>query len=144
MKRNYQGVVERIKEIALAHPQVASADDGRELEFDVTKKNQWPRMFLRTDSSDILGGQGSAEITVTFTMLVMDRLNTKRTNVIDASNVTHQIMLDILATLNSEQLIRVEDGLTLNPLYDYHDAQAAGWDVTITVYLENELKCYPV
>lgn len=143
-KLNYQGVVERIKAIALAHPQVNSADDGRELEFDVAKTSLWPRVFIRTDGSGILGGQGTAEPYVTFSILVMDRLNTDRSNMIDAMNITHSIMLAFLATMNKEQLIRYETSPTMSPLYDYQDTQSAGWTVTVRVYLDVALLCYPV
>lgn len=144
MKLNYQGVLERIKAVALAHPQINSADEGRELEFDVTKKNLWPRAFIRTETGQIVGGLGSVMMTQSFTMLIMDRLNTKRDNTVDVLNSTHTIMGDVLATLNSEQVIRFEDGITLTPLYDYQDSQSAGWQAVITVYLVQSVKCYPV
>ena len=144
MKQNYQGTVERIKEIALAHPQVNSAEDGRELEFDVKKKNLWPRVFIRTDASGIVGGMGTAEPYVAFSILVMDRLNTDRSNMIDVMNTTHTIMLAFLATLNKEQLIRFENSPAFNPLYDYQDSQAAGWSLTTRFYLDVNLECYPV
>ena len=144
MKRNYQGVLKRIKEIADAHPQINSSDDGRELEFDVKKSHQWPRAFIRTESSPVVGGLGSVELSVNFTLLVMDRLKTSRDNVVDVVGSTHSIMTDILATLNKEQLIRVEDGLTMQPLYDYADSQAAGWQVGIRVYLDDGFECYEV
>ena len=144
MKRNYQGTVERIKEIALAHPQVNSAEDGRELEFDVKKKNLWPRVFIRTDASGIAGGLGTAEPYVVFSILVMDRLNTDRSNVLDAMNVTHAIMMSFIATLNKDQLIRLENSPTFDPLYDYQDSQSAGWTLTTRFYLDANLECYPV
>lgn len=144
MKRNYQGVLERIKANALAHPQVKSADDGRELEFDVKKKNLWPRVFIRTDAGAIVGGEGTVELNVTFSILVMDRLDTKRLNTVDVLNETHSIMTDLLANLNKDQLIRVENGLTLTPIYDYQDSQSAGWTAVVMVYLDSGFVCYPV
>ena len=144
MKRNYKGVLERIKEVALAHPQVKSADDGRELEFDVTKNNIWPRVFIKTTTSEILGGEGTVELTVGFVMLVMDRFNTKRTNVVDVLNSTHSILTDILATINKEQIIRVSDGFTMDPVYDYQDTQTGGWTITFDAYLDSGFECYDV
>lgn len=144
MKRNYQGVVNRIKEIAEAHPQINSADDGRELEFDTKKTNLWPRLFLRTEASPIVGGLGSVELSVDFTILLMDRLNTERSNVIDVMNMTHSALTDVLAVLNKEQLIRVSDNPTMTPLYDYQDTQTSGWQVGIRVYLDSGFECYPV
>jgi len=141
MKRNYQGVVKRIKEIAEAHPQVNSADDGRELEFDVTKRMLWPRVFLRTESSDIIGGDGSVELTVNFTLLVADRLKADRGNIVDVLNTTHAIMTDVLASLHYEQLVRLVD-MTATPLYDYQDSQSAGWSIPITVWLDVGFECY--
>lgn len=144
MKRNYLGVVERIKEIALAHPQVNSVDEGRVLEFDTKKASLFPRVFIRTDSSPILGGQGTVLISVNFSLLVMDRLNAKRSNVMDVMNTNHTIAMGILATLNKEQLTRTYDNPTLLPLYDYQDTQTAGWIAPISVYLDTVYECYPV
>jgi hypothetical protein len=144
MKRNYQGVLERIKQVALAHPQVNSADDGRELEFDVNKTELWPRAFIRTETGALIGGEGSAEFTNDFTLLIMDRLNTDRSNTVDVLNSMHSILADVIATLNNDQLIRVEDGISFTPLYDYMDAQAAGWQAGIRAYLDTELQCYEV
>lgn len=144
MKRNYQGVLERIKTVALAHPQVKSADDGRELEFDVKKTNVWPRVFIRTDSSNVVGGEGTVELSIVFTILVMDRLEADRSNVVSVMNETHSILTDILATLNKEQLIRVTDNPIITPLYDYQDSQSSGWQVPVQVYLDQGFECYPV
>jgi hypothetical protein len=144
MKLNYQGVLERLKTVILAHPQVNSCDDGRELEFDVNKSELWPRGFIRTEASTLLGGLGSAELSCNFTILMMDRLNTDRTNVVDVMNSMHSILTDVMATLNSEQLIRIEEGIVFNPLYDYQDSQSAGWSVEIRTYIEGSLECYPV
>jgi len=144
MKRNYQGVLKRIKEIAEAHPQVNSADDGRELEFDTTKNNLWPRVFVRTEQSDIVGGEGSVELTVTFTLLVMDRMKSDRSNMVDVMNATHSILTDILATMNKEQLIRLTDNGTMTPLYDYADSQSSGWQIPVKVWLDVGFQCYPV
>ena len=144
MKRNYQGVLSRIKTVAEAHPQINSADDGRELEFDVNKNNTWPRFFVRTDSAPILGGLGSVELAVNFTFLLMDRVNTKRDNVVDVMNLCHSAMTDVLATLYNEGYIRTTDNPTLSPLYDYQDTQAAGWSVGVRVYLDSGFQCYTV
>ena len=141
MKRNYQGVIKRIKQISDAHPQVNSSDDGRELEFDVKKHNLWPRIFIRTEQSDVIGGEGTVELTVNFTVLAMDRLNVKRSNVVDVLNVTHTILTDILATLNAEQYIRLTDNPTMTPLYDYQDSQSAGWQVGIKIWLDVGFEC---
>jgi len=143
MKLNYQGVLESIKTIALSHPQVNSADDGRELEFDVTKSNLWPRVFIRTETGDIVGGLGTVEVTQDFTLLCMDRLKTDRSNIVDVMGSTHTILTAILATLNKEQLIRIEDRLRLTPMYDYQDSQSSGWSVGIRVYLNAVFECYP-
>ena len=145
MKRNYLGVVSRIKEVALAHPQINSADDGRELEFDTTKKNIWPRFFIKTVVAPVLGGLGSVELAIDFSVLLMDRLNAKRNNTLDVMNLTHSVLTDVLATLNKEQLIRVEDNPTMAPLYDYHDTQTSGWQIAnLRVYLDSGFKCYSV
>jgi hypothetical protein len=144
MKRNYQGAIERIKTVALAHPQIKSADTGRELEFDVTKNNTWPRFFARTENSPITGGLGTVELSVNLTFLLMDRLKADRSNVQDVLNSNHAILTDVLATLNKEQLIRVEDNLTMEPLYDYQDSQTAGWQVGVRVYLDSGFQCYTV
>ncbi len=144
MKRNYQGVLERIKTVAQAHPQINSADDGRELEFDVNKTQQWPRAFIRTEAGALLGGQGTVELVNDFTLLIMDRLETDRSNVVDVLNSTHSILTDVLATLNKEQLIRVEDGIAITPMYDYQDSQSAGWSAGIRIYTDSSFECYPV
>lgn len=144
MKRNYQDVVNRIKAVALSHPDIYSADDGRELEFDTKKKIEWPRFFIRTETAPIVGGLGSVELSLNFTVLLMDRLNTDRQNVVEVMSKTHSAMIDVLATLNSEQLIRVTDNPILSPLYDYQDTQTAGWQVPIRVYLDMDFECYTV
>lgn len=144
MKRNYQGVLNRIKVIALAHPQINSVDNGRDLEFDVTKSNQFPRFFIKTVDSPIIGGLGSVELVVNFAVLLVDRLNTKRNNTDDVMNLCHSAMTDVLATLNKEGLIRVSDSPTMSPLYDYQDSQTAGWQCGIRVYLDSGFDCYNV
>lgn len=144
MKRSYQDVIEQIKQIALAHPMVKSVDDGRDLEFDVKKNNVWPRVFIKTDSTAMLGGEGTAETTLLLSVLVMDRLNTKRSNIEDAINDTHGILLSLWATLNMHQLIRLDDNPTAEPRYDYHDSQSAGWETTMRVYMTGVIECYPV
>lgn len=144
MKRNYQGVLKRLKEIAEAHPQINSVDDGRELEFDTNKANLWPRFFIRTDRSDVVGGEGSVELTVTFSFLLTDRMKPDRSNMVDVMGLTHSVMTDVLAVMNKEQLVRVEDGWTLEPLYDYQDSQSSGWQIQVAVYLDQGFVCYPV
>jgi len=144
MKRNYQGVLKRVKEIAEAHPQINSVDDGRELEFDTKKANLWPRFFIRTDRSDFLGGEGTVELSVTFSFLLTDRMKVDRSNMVDVMGRTHSIMTDVLAVMNKEQLVRVEDNWTLEPLYDYQDSQSSGWQVQLAVYLDQGFECYPV
>lgn len=144
MKTNYKGAIERINTVALAHPQVNSADDGRELEFDVNKANQFPRVFIKTVDSPIVGGEGSVDLSVNFDILVADRFKPDRSNVVDVMNLTHSVLTDILATLNKERLIRVSDGFALSPLYDYHDSQVGAWQTRIRVYLDQGFNCYPV
>lgn len=144
MKRNYQGVTERIKTVALAHPQVNSADIGRELEFDTKKNNVWPRFFVRVEDAPIVGGQGSVELRVNLTFLIMDRLKADRSNVEDVMNQNHSILTDILATLHKDRIVRAEDGFALSPLYDYQDTQTAGWQCPVRVYLETGFQCYEV
>ena len=144
MKRNYQGVLNRIKEISLAHPMVNSADDGRELEFDVKKNNLWPRVFIRTEQSDVVGGQGSVELSVTFSLLVMDRVKADRSNTVDVMGSTHSILTDILATMNKEQLIHLTDNPVITPQYDYSDSQSSGWVVPVKVWLDQGMQCFRV
>lgn len=144
MKRNYQGVLKRLKEVADAHPQVNSVDDGRELEFDTTKDNIWPRVFIRTDRGTVVGGPGTAQAYIIFSMLCMDRMKADRSNMTDVMNLTHSVLMDILATCNKEQLIYFEDGLVLEPLYDYHDTQSSGWTVELLVPITEGFQCYPV
>jgi len=144
MKRNYQGVVNRIKTVALAHPQINSADDGRELEFDVNKNNTWPRFFMKTINSPLVGGQGTVEISVGFEFLLMDRMKANRDNVIDVMNLCHSAMTDVLAVLNKEQLIYIADNPIMTPLYDYQDTQTSGWKIPVRVYLDQGFKCYTV
>jgi len=144
MKRNYQGITNRIKTVALAHPQISSADIGRELEFDVNKSNIWPRFFTRVDDAPIVGGQGTVELQIRLSLLLMDRLKPDRSNMEDIMNMTHSAMTDVLATLAKEQIVRLEDGFTLSPLKDYQDSQTAGWSVAVTVYLDSGFECYNV
>jgi hypothetical protein len=144
MKRNYQGVLNRIKEIAEAHSQVNSVDDGRELEFDTKKANLWPRVFIRTDEAGIVGGEGTVELTINFSLLVMDRLKIDRSNMTSAMNDTMRILTDILAVMNYEQLIRLTDNPTITPLFDYQDSQSSGWSVGVRVWLDEGFECYTV
>lgn len=144
MKRNYHGVLSRIKTVAEAHPQINSADDGRELEFDVNKNNTWPRFFVKTVNSPILGGLGTVELAVDFEFLLLDRLNTKRDNVVDVMNLCHSAMTDVLAVLNKEGYIRTTDNPTMTPLYDFQDSQTSGWRVPVRVYLDQGFQCYNV
>ena len=144
MRQTYQDAVKRIKEVAMAHPGIYSADDGRELEFDIKKKHEWPRFFIRTETSPITGGLGSVEVSVNFTILLMGLVNKERSNIVDVMNATHSAMLDVLATLNKEQLIRVTDNPILSPLYDYQDTQTSGWECPIKTYLTADFECYDV
>lgn len=144
MRQTYQDVVNRIKKVALAHPNIYSADDGRELEFDIKKKHEWPRFFIRTETSPITGGTGSVEVAVNFTVLLMGLVNKERTDIVEVMGITHSAMLAVLATLNKEQLIRATDNPVLSPLYDYQDTQTSGWQVAITVYLTAGFECYDV
>jgi hypothetical protein len=144
MKLNYQDALKRIKTIAGAHSLVYSVDDGRELEFDTKRKNQWPRVFIRTDQSNFIGGEGTVVLTVTYTLLVMDKVKSDRSNIVEVMGKTHGIMTDILATMNKEQLIRLTDNGTLTPLYDYQDTQSSGWQIPVNVYLDIGFECYEV
>ena len=144
MRQTYQDAVKRIKEVALAHPKIYSADDGRELEFDIKKKHEWPRFFIRTETSPIAGGLGTVEVSVNFTVLLMGLVNKERSDIVEVMNTTHSAMLAVLATLNKDQLIRVTDNPVLAPLYDYQDTQTSGWQVPITVYLTAGFECYEV
>lgn len=144
MKRNYQETIERIKVVAMAHPSIYSVGDGRELEFDIKKKHNWPRFFIRTEASPVLAGPGTVEVAVNFTFLLMDRLNVERSNVVEVMNNMHTYLTAVLATLNKDQLIRAEDNPVMAPLYDYQDTQTAGWQVPVRVYLDSGFECYEV
>jgi len=144
MRQTYQDVVNRIKVVAMAHPDIYSVDDGRELEFDIKKKHEWPRFFIRTETSPIAGGLGSVEVSVNFTVLLTGKVNKERTDIVEVMNTTHTAMLAVLATLNADQLIRVTDNPVLAPLYDYHDTQTSGWQVPIKAYLTAGFECYEV
>lgn len=144
MRQTYQDVVSRIKVVAKAHPDIYSVDDGRELEFDIKKKHEWPRFFIRTETSPIVGGQGTVELSVNFTVLLMGLVNKERSNILDVMGATHSTMTDVLAVLNKEQLIRVTDNPIMSPLYDYQDTQTSGWQVPIRVYLSAGFQCYDV
>ncbi len=145
MRLTYQDAINRIKTVANAHAKIYSVDDGRELEFDVKKKNLFPRFFIKTTSAPVIGGQGTVELAVDFTVLLVDRLNIERTNVIEVMSNTHEYMTAVLATLNKEQVIRVTDNPSMRPLYDYHDSQVAGWEIIgLRVYLESGFTCYEV
>jgi hypothetical protein len=142
MKTNYQGAIERISVIAGSHPQVHSADNGRELEFDVAKTDLWPRFFMVTVNGPIQGGEGSVELSINLDLILADRLKTDRSNVLDVMNTTHAALTDILAQLNKERLIRLTDSFQLDPLYDFQDTQTAGWRVRVRVYLDQGFNCY--
>lgn len=144
MKPTYQDAVNRIKVVALAHSGIYSADDGRELEFDIKKKHEWPRFFIRTETSPIVGGLGSVEVSVNFTILLMGLVNKERSNILDVMGTAHIAMLAVLATLNKEGMIRATDNPTLTPLYDYQDTQTSGWQCAIRVYLSSGFICYEV
>lgn len=144
MRQNYQEVVNRIKQIADSHPDIYSSDVGREFEFDIKKKHEWPRFFLRTEASNITGGLGSAETSVAFTMLVMGKVDKERSDIVEVMSQQHQTMLDILATMHKDQLIRIEDNPVLVPLYDYQDTQTSGWQVAVRVYLDASLQCITI
>ena len=144
MKQSYQDVLKKIEEVCLAHPLVKSADSGRELEFDFNKTNQFPRTFTRTEGANITAGEGSAQLNLTFTLLIMDRIKTDRSNVVDVLNNTLTIMLAILGTLHAEQISRLEDEPDIVPLYDYQDTQSGGWSVSFTVETDAVIQCYPV
>ena len=144
MNRTYQEIVKRIEQVALAHPGIYSADAGRELEFDVKKKHEWPRFFIRTEAAPFVGGLGTVEASLQFTVLLMDKLDIERSNVIDVMSSLHTILASVLATMNKEQLIRLTDNPTPTPLYDYQDTQTAGWQVAIRVYIEGGIECYTV
>lgn len=144
MKQSYQGVLKNIEAVVLAHPMVNSVDNGRELEFDVKKSSLFPRGFIRTIGGSVTGGHGSAEVTLNFSLLIADRLNTKRTNMVSALNDTHAIMLGVVGTLVREQLIDISGGLSLTPVMDYHDTQVAGWQFDFRVILDTGLQCYDV
>ena len=144
MRLTYQDVLNRIKVVAMAHPKIYSADDGRELEFDIKKKHEWPRFFIRTETSPITGGLGSVEVSVNFTFLIMGLVDKDRTDIVDVMGVAHATMLDVLATLNKEQIIRVTDNPILSPLYDYQDTQTSGWQCPIKAYITAGFECYDV
>ena len=144
MRQTYQDVVSRIKKVALAHPDIYSADDGRELEFDIKKKHEWPRFFIRTETSPIVGGQGTVEQSVNFVLLLMGKVKEDRTDILDVMGAIHADMSAVLATLNKEQMIRVTDNPVMSPLYDYGDTQTSGWQVPIRVYLTAGFECYTV
>ena len=144
MKRNYQGAIKRIEQIAAAHPAVGSVDVGRDLEFDVNKTNLWPRVFIKPVSGQVLGGQGTAEMFITMNVMVMDRLTTDRANMVDVHATTHQILTDFMATLNKEQFTRTTDNPTFVAVADYQDSQSAGWEVVLRIYLDSGYECYPV
>jgi hypothetical protein len=144
MKRTYQDVVNRIKEVANAHSGIYSVDDGRDLEFDVKKKHEWPRFFIKTVAAPILGGPGTVELGVDFVFLLMGRVNIDRSDIVEVMNTTHSAMTDVLATLSYEQIIRKEDLRPMTPLYDYQDTQTSGWQIPVRAYIEKGFECYTV
>jgi len=144
MKQSYQDVLKSIEEVCLAHPLIKSADSGRELEFDFSKNNQFPRSFVRTEGANISAGEGSAEVSITLTLLVMDRIKTDRSNMVDVLNNTFSILLAVLGTLHAKNISRLEEEPDIVPLYDYQDSQSGGWSVTITVPTDMVIQCYPV
>jgi len=144
MNLTYQSVLNRIKTVAEAHPDVYSIDVGRELEFDIKKKHEWPRFFIKTVDSPIQGGLGTVEISVNFEFLLTGLVKKDRSDIVEVMNTCHSAMLAILATLHKDQVIRVTDNPVLRPLYDYQDTQTSGWRVPVRAYLDAGFTCYEV
>jgi hypothetical protein len=144
MKRNYISVIEKVKEIALAHPQVNSAESGRELGLDTKKKDLFPKVYIDTVSSPFSIGQGSAEAVIVLNIKVVDKQNKNRSNIEDILNNTHVIFAEIVATLLKYQLIRYGDSITLEPIRDSHDSQVSGWMADVRTYPDVAFQCYPV
>lgn len=144
MSHSYQKLIETTAEIAKQHPKINSADYGRELEFDTKKAVPWARCFIRMDGGTYTQGQGSASIRLGVTLLFMDRLTTKRDNLIDVMNDMLTATLEVLATLRQQRILTLAGTLNLQPVIDYADTQSAGWSVSVTYEPALTIECYPV
>ncbi len=136
MKQSYQSVLETIQETFENRPQVNSVDNGRELEFDVTKSNLFPRVFIQTVSSPFNG-----RWEYNFEIMVMDRLNSERDNMIDIMSLTKSIVEDGISQLNFLNIIN-PIGIVVTPVYDFQDSQSCGWQFPVTLFTEKGLECF--
>lgn len=127
-----------IKDIAEANPQVASVDVGNEMEFDVKKYEQFPRVFIRTNNSKYAG-----RWTYGMTILVLDLVNNDAADRIDSQTRCHAIAVDLVSQLNYKQMVNPLD-VELVPLVNYQDTVTAGWAIEAEVFTELGLGCYEV
>lgn len=136
MKQSYQSVLETVQQVFTDRPQVNSVDSGRELEFDISKNNLFPRVFIQTISSPFTG-----RWEYTFEVLCMDLVNNDLANIVDVMSTTKSIMEDAISQLAFMDII-TPIGMTLTPVYNYQDAQASGWTMTLVVFTTKGLECF--
>lgn len=136
MKHSYSDIVNQLTEVAEAHPQVASVDNGTEMEFDVKKYESFPRVFLRVNNSSYSG-----RFVYNFSILVLGLVNSDGSDKEDTMNRTHAIVEDLLSQYNYMELIKASEAQIL-PLTNYQDTVTAGWLINIPVYTEKGLECF--
>lgn len=136
MKQSYQSVLETVSEVFASRPQVASVDNGRDLEVDIKKNNLWPRVFIKTVDSDFNG-----RWEYNFEILCLDRVNNDFSNILDVMSLTHSIIEDGISQLSYLNIIDPV-GIVISPVYAFQDAESSGWTFPVTVFTEKGLECF--
>lgn len=135
MKLSYLDILQQLETICSQRPQVNSVSVGDELEFDINKGTDFPRVFIKTSDSEFNG-----QWEYNFDLLVMDRVNNDFSNLLDVMSETHSILEDIVSALNYAQLIDPQ-GIILSPEYSYQDAQSSGWSTSFILLSTKGLEC---
>jgi hypothetical protein len=127
-------VIQRIKEIALAHQQVRSFQFVASMsEFSIDKSQLYPAIILQS-SGGTVSLEGSAT-TLNFRMFLLDRLDHADRNRLDVQSDMIRIAQDILAQMNRGEYSdwRVTRSANMELVVDSTDDYAAGVFIDVNV-----------
>jgi len=119
------------------HPQIHSYDFGTELQLDITKYEDFAKLFVTVQASPY----GNPGVKQTLLIQVIDKVLSEdgKMYLNEVLSDTNLICYDLIATLKYNRLISRDTSISLEPVTNQHDNVLSGWQFTIDISTD-----YPV
>ena len=132
-------IVSIFRDLADRHDMIADFDFGEEYDINASRQLKYPYLWVDVDTTTITkGANGYKERLITFSLLVMDRIDMGSSNYQEIISDTHYIMETIISEMSQhpyyvEMNISLANNVTLTPVIEATDANCNGYRADITL-----------